>query len=204
MACWRPVKVRRHQAVPPGGAQVDDYPRPIPRSVQNGHRNVGPYVDLLAFLAFPHVGRLARPISCDGDAHRPTDWHRHRHTRPHHLLGDVRTRTASKPNSAPAEARRAVRFRPPQLPWQVKKEGHDTVGPPISVARAVRWMAMGTAQDGKCTDCGRGCREVSHEDLGDWVVDVGGVLICKACAVERRGPTPGDHHRAGPTTALTG
>ena len=44
---------------------------------------------------------------------------------------------------------------------------------------------MGNAEGGKCTDCARDCRDVSPEDLGGWIVDVGGVLICTACSVAR-------------------
>jgi hypothetical protein len=68
----------------------------------------------------------------------------------------------------------------------------------------VPWKPVSNAEGGKRRDFGRDCREASHEDLEAGVVDVGGILICSACAVARRGPTPEDHHRAGPTTALTG
>jgi hypothetical protein len=37
------------------------------------------------------------------------------------------------------------------------------------------------AKDGSCTACGRRCREVPTEELRNWVVDVGGVVVCTEC-----------------------
>jgi hypothetical protein len=42
-------------------------------------------------------------------------------------------------------------------------------------------MEVDEAKDGKCTVCGRRCGEVPTEELRDWIVDAGGVVICASC-----------------------
>ena len=74
-------------------------------------------------------------------------------------------------------------------------------GPPISAPRVVPCEAMGTAGNGKCTDCGRDCHEVTHQDLGGWIVDVGGALICTACSAAH--PRIRSGERLTPRTAAT-
>jgi hypothetical protein len=44
----RPGEVRRHQAMPTVGCCMDDQPRSVPVSIQDGRRNVGGYDDVLA------------------------------------------------------------------------------------------------------------------------------------------------------------
>ena len=65
--------------------------------------------------------------------------------------------------------------------------GRRSADPPVSAPRAVPWEGMGIAKDGKCTDCGRDCHEVPPEDLGGWIVGVGGALICTACSATHPG-----------------
>lgn len=61
------------------------------------------------------------------------------------------------------------------------------VDPPIAILFPVPWNGVDTGDNGHCTECGRDCHEVTQKELGDWIVDIRGVLICSACSAAHPG-----------------